>query len=585
MLIVSGGISDEGFSGSRVRDTEDKNRFTKEGAESLINSVREATKKTKTNNAGLNKISAASSIMAKEIAKNTEAVQKVLADDEKSQEQLVKVMEMMADAQEKTGEASVSAIEDLMKEIAILKEIGGTDLTNNLGLDEAQKSLASGNGSTISGSLFRRFTNVDEGVTGLDAVKQAFSREKLFGLNPTANTLKKRADANAKMSLQGSAISDLAKSVLGNKKEQVKAVQENAEGSAAFITGTDRASLDSQQVDLLEKILKQLKIMEKGGVTKQGVMSAALVGAIAGALPGILTTLVAGAGLLAIKAIIEALVDSNYVETTAEPILESREDMYKAGIGMSDEDQARRAEFASRPIERAKTSGLYDKDSVGNSEVDLNMLAASNNPAQLQAILDDDDISASDRMRVEKRINQLNTEGDLGPVRPSIEPSSAPTVTPEITPIDGRRTEGESVTELAPIGSRPLVDSNGNTVSEKVQAGASAKSSTTPLIQAGASEKSSTTPEMMNIKAKDVLGFVAEANFQHMMSPDPTPTADAVSNVSDLMENIMSSITNNIQNITNNNTSGGNTAPSILVSPSGTKNNEWNMIDYHKRIH
>ena len=105
------------------------------------------------------------------------------------------------------------------------------------------------------------------------------------------------------------------------------------------------------------------------------------------------------------------------------------------------------------------------------------------------------------------------------------------------------------------------------------------------MIQAGASEKSSTTPEMMNIKAKDVLGFVAEANFQHMMSPDPTPTADAVSNVSDLMENIMSSITNNIQNITNNNTSGGNTAPSILVSASGPKNTEFNMIEYHKKIH
>jgi len=220
---------------------------------------------------------------------------------------------------------------------------------------------------------------------------------------------------------------------------------------------------------------------------------------------------------------------------------------------------------------KAKRTGLYDKDWVGNSEVDLNMLAASNNPAQLQAILDDDDISALDRMRVETRINQLNTEGDLGPVRPSIEPSSAPTVTPEINPIDGRRSEGESVTELASIGSMPLVDSNGNTVSEKVQAGASAKSSTTPL--------------MLNIKAKDVLGVAAEANFQHMMSPDPTRTADAVSNMSDAYQEKVSNVINNINNITNNNTSGGNTAPSILVSPSGTKNNEWNMIDYHKRIH
>ena len=43
MLRVSGAITDEGFSGARVRDTRDKNRYTKQGAEFLASTVRTAT--------------------------------------------------------------------------------------------------------------------------------------------------------------------------------------------------------------------------------------------------------------------------------------------------------------------------------------------------------------------------------------------------------------------------------------------------------------------------------------------------------------------------------------------------------------
>ena len=67
---------------------------------------------------------------------------------------------------------------------------------------------------------------------------------------------------------------------------------------------------------------------------------------------------------------------------------------------------------------------------------------------------------------------------------------------------------------------------------------------------------------------------------------DPTRTADAVSNMSDLMGNIMNNITNNIQNITNNTTSGGgNTSPPILVNPSTIKNTEFNMMEFMKKVH
>ena len=571
MLIVSGGISDEGFSGSRVRDTEDKNRFTKEGAESLINSVREATKKTKTNNAGLNKISAASSIMAKEIAKNTEAVQKVLADDEKSQEQLVKVMEMMADAQEKTGEASVSAIEDLMKEISILKEIGGTDLTNNLGLDEAQKSLASGNGSTISGSLFRKFTNVDEGVTGLDAVKQAFSREKLFGLKPTANTLEKRADANAKMSLQGSAISKLVKGVLGNKKEQVKAVQKNAEGSAAFITGTDRASLDSQQVDLLEQILKQLKKMESfsgmilpglpGGLDPGGpggngsdgknkkkpgrfgraaraVGKGMMTAATFMLNPTVLAGVAATAALVATPFIFAKLMKENPIGKNRRPDGPERTRRTAGG----------RETTTTAPLNYNETRNMEEYGTIDREEIQK--IRSERAGYAIPEVIDSDPLTD---------LSQENTV-------------KAQTENPAfIQAVQDMPEDQKEVFLQANPHMRPYVQTEG-VLTPKVEAVREAVS--TPTVEAANYDDES----RFGIDDKEIVG-------QTSAEVAPIPTADAVSNVSDFMENIMSSITNNIQNITNNNTSGGNTAPSILVSPSGTKNTEWNMIDYHKRIH
>ena len=574
MLIVSGGISDEGFSGSRVRDTEDKNRFTKEGAESLINSVREATKKTKTNNAGLNKISAASSVMAKEIAKNTEAVQKVLADDEKSQEQLVKVMEMMADAQEKTGEASVSAIEDLMKEISILKEIGGTDLTNNLGLDEAQKSLASGNGSTISGSLFRKFTNVDEGVTGLDAVKQAFSREKLFGLNPTAKTLEKRADANAKMSLKGSSISELVGHVLGNKQEQVKAVQKNAEGSAAFITGTDRASLGSQQVDLLEQILKQLKIMEDGGGFGMGGIETALTSGLSAAA-GAMATTIGGVLLKGIKILgpllvlkdMYDLISGNDGGTTGENVGGVTGGAVGGLIGF----------FLGGPAGAAIGMGLGN--TIGAAIGNLTDHAMNVDTPSYREMKDLEEYGTVDREEIQK-----------------IQMERAGYATPEVIDSDPLTDLSQEDTVKAQTENPVLIQAVQNMPEDQKEAFLQAnphmrpyvqtEGALTPTVEAVREAVSTPTVEAVNYGDESRFNIVPkEIVGQTSAEVDPTPTADAVSNVSDFMGNIMSSITNNIQNITNNNTSGGNTAPSILVSPSGPKNTEFNMIEFMKRTH
>ena len=627
MLRISGGISDENFNGSRVRDTEDKNRFSKEGADFLKDALAKAIQPTKNLSAtNKEKISQVSSKITQALADNTEAVQKIMSEQDDTRKEFLKLISMMTDAQKKTGESSQVAMKEIIKQIERVKLTDGEgtkDVAKILGLDAAQKEIAKPLGrQTMTGALVEKLTNVD---IRKESITKAFTLEKMFGLKPGSDDILKSAQdevaagkinteaAEAKAAVAEATLGDT--STVTEKVEKLKESKEkeskekeintttvpvvttNSQGGQAFATGTDRISPAFQQVDLLEQILQQLKDIKDENPSRTGVISPILIGAIVRALPAILTALTVGAGLLALKAIINALIDSNYVETTAEPILESREDMYKAGIGMSDEDQARRKEFANQPIERAKNSGLYDKDYAGNSEVDLDVLASTTDPSMLQAILDDDDISDLDRMRVEKRINQLNTEGDLGPVRPSIIPASAPpgietaptatpeTATPEINPIDGRRSEGEPVTELAPIGSMPLVDSNGNTVPEKVQAGESAKSSTAPI--------------MMNIPAKDVLGFAAEILIQNKMAAAPTigagvlsmeaqglekvvsPTADAVNNVSDLVENILSSITNNIQNITNNNnTSGGSQAPNVLVNPPTARNMGSSVVQF-----
>lgn len=58
-------------------------------------------------------------------------------------------------------------------------------------------------------------------------------------------------------------------------------------------------------------------------------------------------------------------------------------------------------------LEAAEDSGLYDKDMLGNSEIDPEILAQTTDTAQLQAIVADDDLSDEDMNMVKARLAEL----------------------------------------------------------------------------------------------------------------------------------------------------------------------------------
>jgi hypothetical protein len=608
MLRISGGISDENFNGSRVRDTEDKNRFSKEGADFLKDALAKAIQPTKNLSAtNKEKISQVSSKMTQALADNTEAVQKIMSEQDDTRKEFLKLISMMTDAQKKTGESSQVAMKEIIKQIERVKLTDGEgtkDVAKILGLDAAQKEIAKPLGrQTMTGALVEKLTNVD---IRKESITKAFTLEKMFGLKPGSDDILKSAQdevaagkinteaAEAKAAVAEATLGDTSTVTekVGKVKEAkekeintttVPVVTTNSEGGQAFATGTDRISPDFQQVDLLEQILEQLKKMEKVG-GGGGLSLAALL-----ASPAVRAALVAAALAVAKATVIGSIVaGSAYAITKAI-------DMFKEKTGPTWEEFKNRPENAGKtdeeltkalriesgidsplsdpnydmtqdpayPLLKAKRTGLYDKDYVGNSEVDLNMLAATTDTAQLQAILDDNDLSDTDRMRVSSRLEQIKRET---PATPEISPTQTPPATPEIAP---------STPEIAPSTPEIAPDQTPPATPEIAPS--------TPEI---APDQTPATPEILPPSKGEAVSQLADIGTMPLVGAGVlsmeaqglekvvSPTADAVNNVSDLVENILSSITNNIQNITNNNnTSGGGAqAPNVLMNPPTARN-------------
>jgi hypothetical protein len=590
MLRISGGISDKDFNGSRVRDTEDKNRFSKEGADFLKDALAKAIQPTKNLSAtNKEKISQVSSKMTQALADNTESVQKIMSEQDDTRKEFLKLISMMTDAQKKTGESSQVAMKEIIKQIERVKLTDGEgtkDAAKILGLDAAQKEIAKPLGrQTMRGALFEKLTNVD---TRKESITKAFTLEKLFGLKPGSDDILKSAQdevaAGKTNSERAGAQEDLAAATLGDtstvseKVEKVKQSKEkeintttvpvvtmNSEGGQSFATGTDRISPAFQQVDLLEQILEQLKKMEGGDSLLSASSLAAITAATAAALPTILTTVVASAGVLKLIDMVKEKTAPMWEEFKNRPENAGKTDeelvkdlRVENGLdNRASDPNYDMTQDPAYPLLKAKRTGLYDKDYVGNSEVDLNMLATTTDTAQLQAILDDDDLSETDRMRVSQRIEQIKRES---PVTPDVAPTETPT-TPEIapnqTPVtpDVAPTETPTTPEIAPATPEIAPDqtpvtpeisppSKGESVSQLADIG------TMPLVGAG----------VLSMEAQGLEKVVS-------------PTGDAVNNMSSLYNEKVANVINNINNITNNNTSGGGAqAPNILVNPTTARN-------------
>ena len=282
-LTVSGkNILDEGFSGANVRDKENNNKFSKSGADFLLENIKKATRPVE--NTGMrNKdaISSSISTIAQNLGENTEAVQKIVDENEESQEEFVKLVKMMAAAQEKTGEASVAAIDALLKQIAKIEVKSGdnsAELTKLLGLDKTKETLMNqSNPLGLAGTAFKKFTNVDvrENETFGDSLKQAFSKEKLFGLQPKNDfdTIKEQVSLEEKSKTQSQGFQETVNAAITTKSLKSEANDQvvNAEGGKVFTAGIDRESLDNKKVELLEDILAELKKMSSGDADGRGL--------------------------------------------------------------------------------------------------------------------------------------------------------------------------------------------------------------------------------------------------------------------------------------------------------------------------
>lgn len=426
MIRIEGrNLADEGFSGANARDM-DTGRMSKEAALFLTETIKKAIAPIN-NTVKTNKVVIAqtASNMAKIIEQNTKEFQTIIQDSgEDTQQELVKLLSMMNDAQKKTGDASIAAMKDVVQQIENLKRSDTTGkLSPLLDLDRRQKEITKPLGrQTVFGAAFKKLTNVD---LRRESALQALSPTKLFGLDPGSGDIIKEARTNAATFGATSSLSKVVGALTPNSDSssqrassvlsQIKTTpttEKNAEGGRIFTTGIDRESLDNKQVELLEQILAQLKKMES--FNPLDGLAAAIGTAVATAvLP--LTVIVGG--ISAIVWTIKNLAELDYVEKTATPILESRNDMYLSGIGFSPDQVRQRNARANSPLQRAKDSGLYDKDFAGNSEIDLNILSATTDSSVLKSILNDNDINDLDRIRVERRLGQIEREQiDTAPI-------------------------------------------------------------------------------------------------------------------------------------------------------------------------
>ena len=280
-LTVSGkNILDEGFSGANVRDKENNNKFSKSGAEFLLENIKKAT--TPVKNTGMrNKdaISTSISTIAQSLGDNTEAVQKIVDANDESQEEFVKLVKMMAAAQEKTGEASVKAINQLLQQIAKIEIKSGdnsAELTKLLGLDKTKETLSKQSDPLgFAGTAFKKFTNVDvrENETFGESLKQVFSKEKLFGLQPKIDfeeAEQQTGQAAALGAVTEATVAESKETETSNIAPAKKTVITNAEGGD-ITSGIDRESLDNKKVELLEDILAELKNMSSGEAGGNGL--------------------------------------------------------------------------------------------------------------------------------------------------------------------------------------------------------------------------------------------------------------------------------------------------------------------------
>ena len=576
MLRVSGAISDEGFSGSRVRDTENNNRFTKEGAERLVSSLRTAinpgdSKMSK------NTVSTVASLMAKNLGDNTEAVQKIVeSQGDETKKELSSLITKMTAAQSATGKQSVAAIKELIRQVERVKLAAGEqgkELAENLGLDDAQKTLAKDiSRPSVTGSVWRKLMKTDEGLGFKDSFKQAFTMEKMFGLKPSSKSIieeqRNIVNEENRNNQQNEALNNLKREIVGNpdsvestsssaKKTEVvttptevvttptmTSAEENAEGGSVFETTIDRESADNKQVELLEDILAQLKKMESLSDNSMGLPSV---------IPGVPDVDVDGP-------------DGKNKNKTKKP----------GRLGRAARMVGRGMMTAATMVASPAVLGLA---SVIAAPVALGVSLALKNSNPLPAgpertrrtaggreTTTTDPLTAIERRNMEEygtidreEIQKIQMER-AGYTQPEVVQSAPVT---QLSTQEIQNSQKNNPVFIQAVKNMPAAQREAF-----LEANPHMRSAIELQSEPLENTRQSTEPSMLTIPGSGVLSAEAQG-----MSPQVTPTGDAVANMTEAYGQMVSNVTNIFNNTTNNNGSGPQPQP-ILVSPSSVRNND-----------
>ena len=572
MIRVEGrNILDEGFSGSNARDM-NTGRMSSEAAKFLSDTIKDAispiTASIKTNKVV---IAQTASNMSKTIAENTKEFQTIIeSSGEETQQEFIKLLTMMNDAQKKTGDASIAAMQDVVKQIEKLKQADTSGkLSDTLDLNKRQEEIAKPlDRQSVFGAAFKKFTNVD---LRKESALQALSPTKLFGLNPSTSDIIKSAQADAATRSSTDALDKLGAALIPNNQERnettVAPQVKNAEGGRVFTTGIDRESLENKQVELLEQILAQLKEME--GVGSGSLLGPAGIAALGAAAGAALTAGLKAVRILGPLAVLKDVFDI-VAGTDGGANLENVGGVTAGVIG------GVAGFMLGGPMGAMVGAGIGNAigDIMGSTFDDM-WANRERGPERIRRTAGgretttDAPLSYSERQDMEEygtidreEIQRIQAER-AGYSQPDVVQSTPMT---QLSTQEIQNSQRNNPAFIQAIKNMPEEQ-------KEIFLEQNPHLRTALESQRGDLEYSrqSTDPNMLNIPRSGVLSLEAQG-----MTPEVTRTGDAVDNMSDIFENQAQNVIQNIYNTTNQNTAPASNP--ILVAPTTSVNPRFSRI-------
>ena len=575
---------EEGFSGLNARDMS-TGRMTKEGAERLVSSLRTAINPGDSKMSSKNTISNVASLMAKNLGDNTEAVQKIVeSQGDETKKELSSLITKMAAAQSATGKQSVAAIKELIKQVERVKLAAGEqgkELAENLGLDNAQKTLAKDiSRPSVAGSVWRKLMKTDEGLGFKDSFKQAFTMEKMFGLKPSSKSIieeqRNIVNEENRINQQNEALNNISETIIGTpdtvestsssaKKTDVvttptmASAEKTAEGGSVFETTIDRESADNKQVELLEDILAQLKKMESLSDNSMGLPSV---------IPGVPDVDVDGP-------------DGKNKNKTKKPT--KKPGRLGRAARMVGRGMMTAATMVASPTVLALASVIAAPVALGVSLALKNSNPLPAGPERTRRTAGGrettttDPLTAVERRNMEEygtidreEIQKIQMER-AGYTQPEVVQSAPVT---QLSTQEIQNSQKNNPAFIQAVKNMPAAQREAF-----LEANPHMRSAIELQSEPLENTRQSTEPSMLTIPGSGVLSAEAQG-----MSPQVTPTGDAVANMTEAYGQMVSNVTNIFNNTTNNNGSGPQPQP-ILVSPSSVRNNDSSFRFYQNANH